>query len=162
MSSAAESLVIRPIEERDLALLEPWLLASGLGVPEELRGRDWRARLLRDPRIRCRIGCGSGGLPVGFYRLDLAPDRTGEITLVVARAHRRRGHGTELLDAALAEARRLGLRRLVAMVEEDNPVARNFFLAAGFEPSGRPVPRFVPLERLVHGADAQPPLEISP
>ncbi len=73
----------------------------------------------------------------------------------------RQGLGRALLSDALAEARSLSLRRILAMVVEDNRAGLGFFLERGFEETGIHLPGFRQLARVVHGADRQPPLEIS-
>jgi ribosomal protein S18 acetylase RimI-like enzyme len=65
------------------------------------------------------------------------PSDTGEITtLAVERAHRRHGHGRELLDAARRESVRRGWRVLVLWVVTGNDGARAFYARAGFAPDG--------------------------
>ena len=160
--SAPLALHIRPAVAADLALVGPWLRRAGLGLPERLDDDLWGRRAIEDPRIVCSVGVGEAGDTLGFFRLDVAPDRVAEITLLVAPGHRRRGLGSQLLERALGEARRRGLRRLEAVVQVDNRSARAFFEEAGFEPTGRVVPGFVHLARVVHRAEHQPPLEIAP
>ena len=130
----------------------------------------WGKRLCHDPRILCLVvetpdpaaPPGRPGGIVGFLRLDLAPDSTAEVTVLVAPLWRRRGIGRALLERVLEESRRRGLHRLVALVRRSSPAALTFFGEAGFVESGRAVPPFVHLVRVVHRAAAQPPLEIAP
>lgn len=153
-------VALRPVGVRDFATLGAWLAEAGLGAPPRVDG-VWR-RLLADPRIQVRVAVASrDGTPLGFYRLDLAPDRSAEITLVVSRLQRRRGVGSELLQAALREARARGLSRLVAKVQPDNSVARDFFLGAGFEAAGGAMQPFQCFERLIHRSDDVAPLEVT-
>jgi putative acetyltransferase len=66
------------------------------------------------------------GRPVGFAELEA----DGHIDRVYVSAdHQRRGIGRQLLDAVVAEARRLGLTRLFT---EASITARPFFEAHGF------------------------------
>ena len=157
-----QDLRFRPFELADAGLLDRWLRAAGLGVPAGLVRESWSRRLLGDARIVVRVAIDAGGAPRGFVRLDLAPDRSAEITLIADPGARRQGIGTSLLEEALIEARARGLRRLVAVVDTDNRVAREFLVAGGFEVTRAPLPGFDHLERVVHGADRQPPLEIVP
>jgi ribosomal protein S18 acetylase RimI-like enzyme len=161
MHKVRTDLEFRPFAEADAELLGRWLHTAGLGVPQGLGSGAWGRRVVADPRIVCRAAVVAGD-PVGFYRLDLAPDRTAELTLIVAPGRRRQGIGRVLLEAMLGEARQRGLRGVVAVVQETNVPALSFFRAAGFEESGVAMPGFVHLARLVHRADRQPPLEISP
>ena len=67
-----------------------------------------------------------GGRPVGFAELEA----DGHIDRVYVSAdHQRRGIGRQLLDAVVAEARRVGLARLFT---EASITARPFFEAQGF------------------------------
>jgi ribosomal protein S18 acetylase RimI-like enzyme len=159
MSDHAAPIATRSLEPRDVELLDGWLHGTGLGVRLPASA-GWR-RVLGDPRILCRVGT-ADGVPVGFYRLDLAPDRSAEITVVVAPERRRSGVGTALLDAALQQARALGLRRLVAMVAEQNERGREFFHALGFESSPGRASQTVFFARIVHSGDQLAPLEITP
>ncbi len=156
------ALEFRAAVPRDLPTIAPWLRAAGLGPPADADGAAWERRLSEDPRIVCVVGEAADGRCTGFFRLDVAPDRTAEVTLVVAPDRRRRGYGRLLLERALAEARRRGLRRLDALVQPSNRVALAFFDDAGFESTDRSVPGFVPLARVVHRGEQLPPLEIAP
>jgi len=62
------------------------------------------------------------------------------IALVVAESSRRRGVGGALVKAAESEARGLGCFRIVLTSAERRADARAFYLAAGYEETGR---RFV-------------------
>ncbi len=154
-------LAFRGFEPSDLATVGPWLEAAGLGVPPGASHNLWGRRLQDDPRIVYRAGLDDGEL-VGFFRLDVAPDQCAEVTLLVAPERRRGGLGRQLLEGALAMARELGLRKLVAEVQEGNRAAFAFFTDAGFEDTGRRGSGFVQLERSVHRSAGQTPLEISP
>ena len=160
MADRAPALRYRKFRDEDLQILSPWLVAAGLGVPPGVSREQWGRRLREDARIVCRAGTGRDHQVVGFFRLDLAPDNTAEITLIVAPGRRRQGFGRALLEASLAEARRIGLRRLIAVVDVANQAACTFFQDAGFERSGRPMEGYVLLERMVHRADHKPPIEI--
>ncbi len=162
MPKPPPELRFRAFREADATILGPWLRDAGLLVPPGTEDGSWGQRILEDPRILVRAAYFSDRPtePTGFFRLDMAPDRVAELTLIVAPEFRRRGVGRLLLAGALVDARHLGLRRLLAMVEEDNRVGLRFFLDEGFEETGVRLPRFLQLARVVHGADRQPPLEI--
>ncbi len=158
----------RPFALEDVPVLGAWLEGAGLGVEGLLARSDWGQRVIRDPRILCRAAIATGSVTrtgaadavVGYFRLDLAPDRSAEVTLIVHPLHRRGGIGGALLAAALTEARRVGLRRMLAVIHDHNDGALEFFEKAGFEPAGVVMPGFVHLARMVHRSDHQPPLEI--
>jgi ribosomal protein S18 acetylase RimI-like enzyme len=160
MAHGTQTLKFRPFRETDSALLGAWLTACGLGVPPGVDDHTWARRIIQDPNIVCWAGSQSGRT-VGFVRLDMGPDRSAELTLIVHPERRRTGLGMALLDQALRRARAHGLSRLLAVVESDNEGAESFFLQAGFEAAGS-ANGFVRMSRLVHRADEQPPLEISP
>ena len=85
---SAAALSFRPFEAGDLDVLERWLGDAGLRPSARVR-RDLRIRRLTDDdRIVTRL-VDSGGDAVGFFRLDLAPDRSAELTLLVAAGRRR-------------------------------------------------------------------------
>lgn len=158
MSQLASPLQVRPFCLTDAVAVEPWLTGPGLSLPGGAARTNWPQRLLADSHILAQVAeC--GGRQVGFVRLDCGPDRIAEITLVVAPEARRRGLGRTLFLAALAQARRRWLWRLVAVVDLGNQPALTFFQELGFEPDGLLGDR-LRLSRLVHAGDHQRPLVI--
>ncbi|MHC4079376.1 MAG: GNAT family N-acetyltransferase [Planctomycetota bacterium] len=160
MARGQKPLQFRPFRTTDSTLLGAWLSACGLGVPRGVDDHTWARRVIQDPNILCWAAT-LAGRTVGFVRLDIGPDRTAELTMIVHPDRRRVGLGMALLDQALCWARERGLCRLLAVVESANEVAQCFFQHAGFEATGASNGH-VHLSRLVHRADEQPPLEISP
>ncbi len=154
-------LHLRHLEAEDVPTLAAWLLDAGLQVPPGAADGSWAEKMLADPRVVCVTAYRKGGPPEGFFRLDVGPDRVAELTLIVAPRRRRRGIGSYLLQAALQVARNQGLRRILALVDDDNQPALEFFLEHGFEETGQYLAGYVHLSRYVHGADSQPPLEIT-
>ena len=131
-------------------------------LPGSVARQVWANRMAGgDSRIHA-LAALHGRFAIGFLRLDLAPDRSAELTLIVDPRHRRRGVGRLLVERALDEARRRGLRRLVALVRPDNEAALRLFADCGFEPSGSHVVGFEHLARVVHNADRERPIEIVP
>jgi ribosomal protein S18 acetylase RimI-like enzyme len=55
--------------------------------------------------------------------------------LAVTEAHRGRGIGTALLQAAEARLKEVGVRQINIMVYDEDPQARAFYLARGYEHS---------------------------
>ncbi|MBL9079987.1 MAG: GNAT family N-acetyltransferase [Planctomycetes bacterium] len=151
-------VTLRPFVLTDARVVEPWLRAPGLSVPAGRASREWPQRLLADARIVAGIA-EVAGRRVGFVRLDVGPDHIAEITMVVAPECRRRGHGRQMFAAALREARRRGVRQLVAVVDLGNEPALEFFAEVGFEADGRVGDR-LRLCRVVHAGDHQPPLDV--
>ena len=170
--------IFRSFQVADAELLGAWLAAAGLGAPPWVASQTWAERMVSDPRISCRAAIrravegpvvepahgavDAGGEIVGFCRLDIAPDRSAELTLVVAPTRRRAGVGSALLEDALDQARELGLRRLTALVQTDNDPGFRFFASSGFEETAPPVPGFIHFCRLVHRSQSVRPLEIRP
>lgn len=163
MDGVRPELRFRPFERGDLALLGPWLAATGLAVPS-LAPDQLARRLMQDPAILCFAACGDDDRPVGFMRLDLSPDHSAEFTLIVDPAQHRRGIGRGLLEHGIVLARQHGWQRLWALVRSENHPARRLFERAGFEEAANPLHGYVHLVRLVHrrprGAVA--PLEVAP
>ena len=159
MAPGQKPLQFRAFRATDSALLGAWLTACGLGVPPGVDDRTWVRRIIQDPNILCWAATLTGRT-VGFVRLDIGPDRSAELTLIVHPDRRRVGLGMALLEQALRRARARGLCRLMAVVESANEAAQRFFQQAGFEATGA-ANGHVRLSRLVHRADEQPPLEIS-
>lgn len=155
------ALAFRPFEAGDVPQLEVWLTQAGLGDPLRVDRSAMVRRLLEDGRILVLTALRDREV-AGFVRMDLAPDRTAELTLIVDPRARRTGIGRRLLERALDEARSRGLGRVFAVVSHDNRAGQAFFADAGFEPSGARVPGFDHLERFVHRSDRQSPLEIIP
>ena len=153
-------LRFRAFEDQDLGVLAPWLFQAGLGLPAGVSREQLGRRLREDKRIICRAALGHRRQVVGFFRLDLAPDGTAEVTLIVAPSQRNKGIGRRLLDAALAEARGHGLRGLVAVVRDTNRSAIRLFQDKGFERGERALSGYVVLERMVHQAENKPPIEV--
>lgn len=52
--------------------------------------------------------------------------------VMVAPQHRRRGYGRALVEAACAEARARGVKRVILHVRDDNTPAKNLYLSLGF------------------------------
>lgn len=152
----------RAFRVADAPRLERWLTAAGMPLPDRVSRDVWADRMSGgDPRIHA-LAAIAVRTAVAFLRLDLAPDRSAELTLIVDPRHRRRGVGAQLVERAIAEARRIGLRRLAAMVRPENDAALRLFANHGFEPSAVRMIGFLHLARVVHRADTERPLEITP
>lgn len=149
---------LRPFGLADAVAVEPWLNGPGLSLPGGNLRHEWPQRLLADARIVALVGV-VADLRVGLVRLDCGPDLVAEVTLVVAPGCRRRGCGSAMFQAALHQARRLGLRQLVVNVDLMNAPALGFFQAQGFEQDGL-VGNRLRLSRIVHRSDRAEPLDV--
>ena len=85
-----------------------------------------------------------------------------ELTVIVAPHRRRSGIGLQIFAEVLKQARARGLRKILAVVSEANEDGLAFFDDAGFDRAGDQHSQHVHLQRLVHCAERQPPLEIQP
>jgi RimJ/RimL family protein N-acetyltransferase len=73
-----------------------------------------------------------GDSPLGAAHAALIDDDSGELAIVVARAARRRGVGTALIDALIVRLRERGLRRLIANALRENRPLEKLAKRAGF------------------------------
>jgi ribosomal-protein-alanine N-acetyltransferase len=74
---------------------------------------------------------------LGFVLARVAADEAEILTLAVAPAARRQGHGGALLAAAMAQAAARGAASMFLDVAADNAAARALYAAAGFAEVGR-------------------------
>ena len=81
----------------------------------------------------------AGGEVIGSIHLDASRHGFGEIGMAVAREWRGRGVGSALLAAAIDEARRRGLHKLVLSVFPHNEAAIALYRKHGFVEEGRRV-----------------------
>ena len=91
--------------------------------------------------IRMLLGLRGGfGLllpAAGFVLARVAADEAEILTLAVAPAARRQGHGGALLAGAMAAAVARGAATMFLEVAEHNAAARGLYAAAGFTEAGR-------------------------
>lgn len=73
----------------------------------------------------------------GFALARIAADEAEILTLAVRPEARRAGLGARLVRATLERASRLGARRMILEVAEDNTAARVLYDRLGFRPAGR-------------------------
>jgi acetyltransferase len=73
-----------------------------------------------------------GETPLGTAHAVLIGDGSAELAIVVARAGRRRGVGTALLDAVIVRLRERGIRRLIACALRENRPLEGLVKHAGF------------------------------
>jgi mycothiol synthase len=111
--------VLDPSSPLDAGLYEVMARCRTEENPEEPpRTLSETEALLRHPpdaELRDYWIAESAGRPVGFAQLGVMHDSpSGRVELLVHPDHRRRGHGTELLDAVRAQARVRGAKKLIA------------------------------------------------
>ena len=103
---------------------------------------DWETQL-RDPAFACRIA-EVDGAPVGYVKLGplkipVETDLSSMLLdqLYVLKEHHGSGIAKELMDWALAEAKRRGAEALCLTVYIDNHRAKRLYERYGFEDVGR-------------------------
>lgn len=101
---------------------------------------SWSANALQDllsAQGSYAIVAGADASPAGFIVARVAADEGEILTLAVARAARRLGHGRSLVRAAAAHAERLGARVMFLEVDVVNQGARSLYKKLGFSVVGR-------------------------
>ena len=115
----------------------------------------WMSETLAKETVRLFIACDEDrGVPVGTARLDLrvaGSSTIADVSLTVDPRQRGRGLAEEILAMLEAEARTLGVTRLIATVKVANHASLRAFADAGYGP---PRPEWnggdtVDLERLL-------------
>lgn len=120
-----------------------WDIEAILPLESELFAGDppWSAEqfwaeLAGVPETRWYVVADDGAELVGYAGL-LAPSLPGEPadvqTIAVAPGHQRRGYGTMLMEALIAEARRREAGALMLDVRADNEPGKAFYARHGFE-----------------------------
>jgi ribosomal protein S18 acetylase RimI-like enzyme len=125
----------RRLEKEMVALKEVWGVADGLPEPVEAALKD----ALSDPEALVYVG-EVESVPVGFVLVrseTLLPqaggERVGSVRFIFTEPEARGvGVGEMMLETALGELRRKGMRRFDAHVPPGHRDAKNFFEAAGF------------------------------
>lgn len=123
--------------ERALAVLGPAGRIIGIAG---LRGAEGGFLELSPQGCRQALGPRLGRLVLATGLLRGSGDHTADLVLdgvAVRRGWQRRGLARALVDAAEAEARRLGYPGLRAEVEAGNLAGRAAWMAMGFQPQGR-------------------------
>lgn len=143
---------LRPFTLADAPVVAGWLDGPGISAPSGSLAGRWATLLEKGGRARAFVAT-RRGVPVGFARLDVGPDRVAELTVAVARPSRRTGVGAELLSLVMAEAKSLRILRLQAVVDVANAPATAFFAKAGFEERST-IPGSVTFVRWLHDAEA--------
>lgn len=136
-------MLIRPATPEDAEAtarihVSSWAAAYTLGGPSYEQRLDLHRR--SPPSFVAEVdGRIAGFVGVGASR---DPDADGELYVIyVDPAHWRTGIGRELIRAGEARMRELGYHRVVLWVLDENPRARRFYEAAGWQVDGfrRPI-----------------------
>lgn len=96
--------------------------------------QHWFTSVRDSPTTRIWVGEVSGRA-VGQVRIDLGADGA-DVAITVDPAQRRNGYGTRLIAALQDECRRLGVRVLIARIDERNVASLRMFRACGFTGAG--------------------------
>jgi ribosomal protein S18 acetylase RimI-like enzyme len=119
---------VRPIESRDLDLVAS--MHDDVFPGSHLTGRQL---VEGGDGSRIRLVVEHGGVVVGYVAAERQPDGDGYIDLLgVDPAHRRHGHGAELVGGAVSVLRRLGCRSVHLTVRETNRAAIGLYAGLGF------------------------------
>ncbi len=94
------------------------------------------ATLLSSPGVSALVA-EADACPCAFVLLRVAADEAEILTLATLPERRRGGLARGLMQAACDGARRLGARRLLLEVAEDNGAARALYADLAFHPVGR-------------------------
>lgn len=139
-------LKLRPAELSDLdAITEIFneaILTTTASFHLEPRTKDQQLRWFEEHGPRYPILVAElDGTVVGWASLSRwserrAYDGTAETTFYVEEQHRRQGIGRKLKEAIIAEARRLGLRTLIAQAAEESHESLHLNESFGFERVG--------------------------
>ncbi len=113
------------------AAIELWQRVEGLEIAEGDNREGVAQFLVRNPGLSRLATDGSAIVGVALCGHD---GRRGHIYhLAVDPAYQGRGLGKRLLDESLADLRRIGVKRVIIMVADDNPSGREFWKRAGYE-----------------------------
>lgn len=128
--------VVRTGQHDDVpAVLELWSLARSEHAVTADRAIDIE-RLISDTPSALFVAQVDGGAIVGALLAGWDGWRGNMYRLTVHPAHRREGIARRLLDAGEAHLRRLGARRVTALVAHDDTVASAFWDAVGYPVDG--------------------------
>jgi len=118
------------INDYDVAI-ELWQRVEGLEIPEGDDREGVTQFLARNPGLSRVATDGSAIVGVALCGHD---GRRGHIYhLAVAPAYQGRGLGKRLLNECLEGLRRIGIKRVIIMVANDNPSGREFWRCSGYE-----------------------------
>jgi ribosomal-protein-alanine acetyltransferase len=123
---------VRPLYARDI---DAMLMIAAEAPEASSWSKDSYAKLLDDSNS-LGLAAEWGGELVGFLVGQQAADQAEVLNLAVKKDHRRRGHASALLAAALEEFRWRGAESVYLEVRQSNAAAISFYSQNGFEISG--------------------------
>jgi ribosomal protein S18 acetylase RimI-like enzyme len=113
------------------AAIDLWQRVEGLEIAEGDDREGIAQCLARNPGLSRVATDGSAIVGVALCGHD---GRRGHIYhLAVDPAYQRRGLGKRLLDESFEDLRRIGVKRVIIMVADDNPSGREFWKRSGYE-----------------------------
>jgi ribosomal-protein-alanine N-acetyltransferase len=119
----------------------PWDLAAVARIERESFADPWPdAALLQElvpSALRLPLVLEAAGEVVGYLMAWRTVGELHILNVAVAPSHRRQGLGRRLVDAALDEARRLGLGAVTLEVRPGNTAALALYRELGFVQTGR-------------------------
>lgn len=123
----------------DVVPLEAARLDEVLAIERAVYPRPWSEatfteELARDDR--CYLAVTEGEALAGYAGLSTGAGEAHVLTVAVAPARQRRGHGRRLVEALLAEAVARGVRAVTLEVRASDEAAQRLYRHAGFVPAG--------------------------
>ncbi len=137
--AVSDEVAIRDAEPQDEAAVLRLLRLIPVNANAD-DGERAAAQRLRERAAMDVLVAERGGETVGFLALSFVPTLSGLRALIgdmaVDPAHRRRGIGMALLEAAIQRASRRGAMYLLVDTSRADEAAREFYQACGFEARG--------------------------
>jgi [ribosomal protein S18]-alanine N-acetyltransferase len=122
-----------------LTRLGPAHLAQVVAIEGAVQPRPWTARTFEEELARtdrCYLVVVDRGEVLGYAGLAVGAGEAHVLTVAVAPAHRRRGHGARLVAALLDEAVRRGAAAVTLEVRASAAGAQRLYQRAGFASAG--------------------------
>ena len=95
---------------------------------------QWFAKTLSNPFRLILIAMSPRDRPIGMVRLDFDGHNNAEISVNLAPEERGKGFGTAVISKACEYAEKNGIKKIIALVKEENQRSAAAFLKAGFKP----------------------------
>lgn len=110
-------------------------VADAAALEERLFSHPWKEKdfseSLSDP-ARAFFGCTEGERLLGYCGLQWSGEQGDILTIGVEPACRRKGAGAALMEEAIKECRKRGVKELFLEVRESNLAARGLYEKCGF------------------------------